>query len=90
MPCRVDDDQGPVSVLLQWAEPAAPHFPLHGGQRWGERGWAAVEMLLCQGMAGFWVGQSESHGGRAGLHQLRKFPDSHWSPGRKKQRCHRG
>lgn len=80
MPCRVGDDQGPVSVLLQWAEPAAPHSPPRGGQRCGEWSWAAVEMLLCRGMAGFWVGPSESHGGHAGLHQLRRLPDSHWSP----------
>lgn len=65
----------------QWqAEPAGPHTPLHSGPHWGEQGCSVSEMLLLEGMAGCWMGRSESHMGQAGLHQLENLSDSHWSP----------
>ena len=76
---------GALSVPQRQAEPAGPPSP-HAGPHWGEWGCSVSEMLLLEGMAGFWMGQNESHMGQAGLHQLENFLDSHWSPGRKKEK----
>lgn len=76
---------GALSVPQQQAEPAGPHSPPHAAPHWGGQGCSASEMLLLEGMAGFYMGQSESHMGQAGLHQLKNFPDFHWCPGRRKQ-----